>query len=179
MDDRFLARREAVRLSHLLQHRLAVGVPVTDTDARIALLNGWSAPESWGVWTDGKQAEFGLALPRPLPSSPVLQVTAEIMPPPGGRQVIRLEGNQLPLGEWRLGSGHAVICAALPQQVTAGSGLLRLSVGIGSPQRPPGGVDTRDLGLGVGDSDDRAERRGLREGRTLTVSEAAAGACQP
>ena len=71
------------------------------------------------------------------------------MAPPGGEQAIRLEANHRILGEWRFGSGHAVFCAALPQAVTAGSGLLRLSVGIASPQRPPGGLDTRDLGLGL------------------------------
>ena len=62
IDESFLARRDAVRLSHLLQHRMPLGVPVIDTDARVALLNGWSVPENWGVWSDGAYARPG---PRP------------------------------------------------------------------------------------------------------------------
>ena len=149
IDDAFLARRDTVRLSHLLQHRVTLGVPMTVSDERITLLNGWSAPETWGVWTDGARAELGLALPASLPASPVLQITAAIMPPPGAQQSIRLEANGHRLGQWRFGNVHAVICAALPPEVTAGSGLLRLGITIAAPQPPSGGLDTRDLGLGL------------------------------
>jgi len=155
VDDAFFARRREFLLHQLLQDRLKLGVPVNVTEQghmapSFLLLGGWSAPEAWGVWTEGAHADFALALPEAGPAAPVLQLWAAVMRPPGGSQPIRLQAKGMAMGRWRLGgTKKVVICARLPAGAASAAGIVQIGIDIGLPQTPTGGLDTRKLGLGL------------------------------
>jgi hypothetical protein len=41
---------------------------------RGALISGWSVPESWGIWSDGNQAQLGFVLLRFKSANPTLSI---------------------------------------------------------------------------------------------------------
>ncbi len=154
IDTVFLAQRDAMQLGKLRKFPLPTGVPVAlSQEGRlapsIALLRGWSIIEPWGVWTEGNQAQFAVDLPASRPAAPVLELWTEIVRPPDGKQGIRLAAGGQALGDWEITTPDAVFCTRLPNGQPDASGLLRVSIDIGSPVRPPGGLDRRKLGLGL------------------------------
>ena len=153
VDDVFFARRDALLLNRLLQFRLPLGSPVTlSQDGAVTpsvVLHGWSAPEAWGVWTDGPHVNITVALPVNRPANSALELWGVVMRPPVGVQAIRLHAGGRELGEWRLASPQAVVCIPLPTGAETPAGLLRVDIDVAAPQLPPGGLDPRRLGLGL------------------------------
>jgi hypothetical protein len=154
IDTVFFARRQEVLFQHLLQARLRPEAPVGLTEKgqvspAFLLLDGWSVPESWGVWSDGAHADLAFALPTPPPAQPVLVMWATIIPNASGTQDIRVTAWGRPAGRWQLGGGRVALCVALPAGAANQSGIVRIGVDVGSPQVPPGGLDHRALGVGL------------------------------
>jgi hypothetical protein len=153
IDTVFFTQRDALVLHKLLHFPLGMEQQVQIVQQGrladpIALLRGWSIIEPWGVWTDGDEAQFALALPVPPPASPVLAIWAEIVRPQNGRQSIRLTSSGQVLAELETAEPRIVLCANLPAGM-ASRAPLRIVVNIGRPTRPPGGQDRRKLGLGL------------------------------
>ena len=154
IDRVFLARREAVRIAHALQHP----VPLNETirvsanghlTPGVVLLSGWSVPEPKGVWSDASSAAMLVALPQSRPATLLIEVAAGIMLDGDGRQTIRAYGNGQLLGTWQLSGPAAVLRASLPAGVVEPSGALRLTFGIEHPWQTPNSPDPRRLGISV------------------------------
>lgn len=154
IDRAFLARREAIRITHALQHPVLLDKAIqVSTDGHltpgIVLLSGWSVPEPKGVWSNASSAAMLVALPRSRPAPLLIEVTAGIMLDGDGRQTIRAYGNGRLLGTWRLSGPAAVLRASLPADVVEPSGALRLTFSIEHPWQTPNSPDPRRLGISV------------------------------
>jgi hypothetical protein len=148
-DKVFLARLAVVRTAHALQHPLSLNVVVPAADPAIALLDGWSTGEAWGVWNDGRQAALDIALPRQRPAKMVLELTMRFMMGRHRAQDITIYSGAEKLGSWHMTVGEATLRIAVPPALIDSSGVLRLTIAAAHPRRPSGGVDDRLLGFGL------------------------------
>lgn len=118
---------------------------------------GWSSPESWGTWSDGKHASL---LPIPLREAvrnKELFLQADILPfiaKPGQTQVVNVLANGRVVANWLFAEAnpHRTATAIIPRQAFADSNDLSLSFEIpeaASPVTYGLSSDTRKLGIGI------------------------------
>jgi len=120
-------------------------------------LSGWSHPENWGTWTEGKEAILVLQLPVALPRKLILAVRAraikEKLP-----QVVSVFVNAKNVGQWQFDSqDEEVKCVAVLQQTALRGGVTYISFQVHHPlapssKRPSKGERSRDdrlLGMGL------------------------------
>jgi hypothetical protein len=68
--------------------------------AQTVRLEGWSQPERWGMWSDGKQASLGIRLPEQLPDQLLLTVRLVTAIGVDGQQAIDLVINGQKTAHW-------------------------------------------------------------------------------
>jgi len=122
------------------------------------LLDGWSVPENWGVWTEGRKSSLIFQLPLDDASLP-LRLTIEAQGLFGGQhphQSVRVFVNDVPVGQIRFdGSenrGSRTFEVPLEARPSRSGGVLDVSFQIENPVRPVDlgmGNDPRQLGMGL------------------------------
>ncbi len=148
-DVAFLAERDARRVLVAVAHPLPVGTRVDLGSAGHApydpaLLEGWSTPESNGVWTDGRAAHLVLGLPSAHDTRLSVRLHGYVVEPTGALQDVTVEAGGAKVGRWHLPTGPATLVvplAASPGREAA------LTVLIGRPVQPSRGGDPRALGF--------------------------------
>lgn len=123
---------------------------------RDRLRQGWSAPESWGAWSDEGRAAIALVLAEPVGDEVLqLELEARLLVRPGEPAPPTLEvlANGVGIGRWTPpdGSFHA-LSFPLPGSLVPPSGQLELVFEV-TPMRTPAelglGQDRRTLGIGL------------------------------
>jgi len=114
--------------------------------ACLLLKRGWSDPEPWGVWSDGKIAQLEVPA-RPREKLLVLTITAFS---PRNRQVVTVHVNDTYAGKFFVPSARVTkLSIAVPPDA---KGDMIISFRIKHPSRPAdfgGGIDQREIGLGL------------------------------
>ena len=148
-DVAFLAERDARRVlaaaARPMPLQTWVDVGLTSPGRDPALLEGWSAPERDGVWTDGRTARLALGL-QSMPGSRLsVLLRGYVLAPSDALQdiVVETEGA---VGRWALPSGPATL--TLPLKASS-QGTVVLTLLIGRPARPSRGGDPRALGFSL------------------------------
>ena len=118
------------------------------------LANGWSAAESWGTWTEGRQAKIEMRV-LPQARSIVLDTLAFILPQhPSQRVIVSLNGEQVlstSLPQFQGNRLEIPISASLSQSLARDDRLdieLQLPDAI-SPQQLGINDDSRVMGMGL------------------------------
>lgn len=123
---------------------------------REQLREGWSAPETWGVWSDEGRAALALVLAEPVGAEVLrLELDARLLVRAGEPTPPTLEvlANGVTIGRWTPVDGrfHA-LSFALPGRLIPASGQLELTLRV-TPMRTPAelgrGDDRRTLGIGL------------------------------
>jgi hypothetical protein len=115
---------------------------------------GWSAPEPWGVWSDGPSAALRLQLDGPVQGDLKLEMQGHAFLSPKGRQIVRVSLNGRPLGALTFDdkANEGVHTLAAPAGLVPADGRMDLEFEIEQPTAP-GEVsrspDPRRLGLGL------------------------------
>jgi hypothetical protein len=153
-DKVFLAQREAVRITHVEQHPIKLNrvLPlVTEGHVvpAIELLDGWSVPESWGIWSDGSSAALAVSVPQNAQGALQLEVEARVILDDTGLQTIRVFANGVMVGTWQLRTTTATLRTDLPPAAIGLSHILRLTFEIAHPRQASHSADPRRLGIGV------------------------------
>jgi hypothetical protein len=73
---------------------------------RAALISGWSVPESWGIWSDGNQAQLGFVLLGFKSANPTLFIACSpFIAPEIPEQKVELWSRDIQLGDLTLKQG--------------------------------------------------------------------------
>jgi hypothetical protein len=122
------------------------------------LMDGWSAPETWGVWTEGRKSSLIFRLP-PDDASLPLRLTIEAQGLFGGQhphQSVRVFVNDVPVGQIRFdgseNGGSRTFEVPLEARPSRSGGVLDVTFQIENPVRPADlgmGNDRRELGMGL------------------------------
>jgi len=118
-------------------------------------VSGWSAPESWGVWSDGGVASVALKTNvdfEALRRDPRLVVEARGFAIAGQPQLVDVVVNDHLVARWSFALGQGVVHkeAAIPLAALAGyRSTLNISFRIAHPVSVPNDRDGRKLGIGV------------------------------
>ena len=124
----------------------------------IFLLDGWSTPEPWGTWTEGKNSHLILPLPAGADIRPMrLSINAQGLLGKGHpSQTVTVSVNGVAVGQIRFDDVHNSGWRTLPVPLSAltrgRQGLLDVSFEIERPVRPADlgmGQDDRELGMGL------------------------------
>jgi hypothetical protein len=124
----------------------------------ISLLGGWSTPEPWGTWTDGKNSHLILPLPAGADTKPMrLSINAQGLLGKGHpSQTVNVSVNDVTVGQIRFDNVHNRGSRTLPvplSVLTRGrQGIIDVSFEIEQPVRPTDlgmGPDNRELGMGL------------------------------
>jgi hypothetical protein len=122
-----------------------------------ALIYGFSQPEEWGVWTEGSEACFLIALPEP----PLFDLSLDLVTMPFVHRLhpcidFSISANGCLIGEWRfeypLSDERQHLTMTIPIDVLRGRRFLCVTLRIRTPASPKeAGIsaDTRLLGLGL------------------------------
>jgi hypothetical protein len=120
------------------------------------LVSGWSAIESWGVWSDSQTAEVELVRARAFPDEGgeiILEGQAFLAPGAPTQQVeIYLEQERMKLVSFDLSSPAQTIVLEAPAYLVRGKKVLGVRFEIASPRSPDSvgvGGDKRRLGFGL------------------------------
>ena len=111
---------------------------------------GWSAPESWGRWSEGQEATLGFR----VPGEKSLKVRLELTPfaPPNHPQRVALFADGQSVGEWRFDAHkEETLLIDLPSE-TARKGYVILKFSLPDAVSPAAlglSEDTRRLGVGL------------------------------
>lgn len=118
------------------------------------MTHGWSTPESWGTWSEGRQAQIVLRI-TPEARSVVIDAMAFILPQhPAQRVVVSLNGEQVLSARLTQAQGNHLqipISAAIRQRLAVDDQVtieLQLPDAI-SPQQLGLNDDARVMGLGL------------------------------
>lgn len=104
------------------------------------VVNGWSYPENWGVWSLGPEASLRIALAQPESGPLLLSVTASGLVPQGSNgQMVEVLVDDTPIGHWTLSSQSADYQAIIPS--VPGRSELRIRFRIRRP------VSLHELGI--------------------------------
>jgi hypothetical protein len=132
--------------------------PAPDDPNQISarLVSGWSAIESWGVWSDSPTAELELVRPRAFLDELVkltLEGRAFLAPSAPTQQVtIYLESEFLTRVSFDLSSVHQTIVLEAPAHLVRGKKAIKVRFQIANPRSPDSvgmGRDNRRLGFGL------------------------------
>ncbi len=169
IDRRFFRQRQAFNIAALQQRPASVGQPLElaqagQAGAPFALLEGWSAPEPWGVWTDGEAASLAIALPQPLPAALTLAFDAVVSLGVSGRQAVGVSVNGREIARWDLHERQVELAAPIPAEAFGLDGTLRIGFTIAHPDTLPHSKDPRRLGLGLRRIEIRPSSSREREG---------------
>jgi hypothetical protein len=120
--------------------------------------DGWSNPEEWGRWTDGREASLNIPLDTATlaPESDLI-LTAELQAfvsenHPSQTFVIKANGTRIEDGAFNLGTPSHEITATIPASVARMKTPLQVTITLENPISPARvGVsnDNRMLGLGL------------------------------
>ena len=114
------------------------------------LYSGWSQPEPWGTWTDGKVATLLLPLPaRGRVQAVVLAVTSYASASEGGQDIAITIANDHWSGRVPIGKTTLV---RIPVKDAAAGSIVRVTIDVGHPSSPMANgriIDPRLLGLGL------------------------------
>jgi hypothetical protein len=123
-----------------------------------SLLGGWSTPEAWGTWTEGKNSHLILPLPPGADSRPMrLSISAQGLLGKGHpSQTVTVSVNDVTVGQIRFDDAHNSGWRTLPVPLSAltrgRQGIFDVSFKIEQPVRPADlgmGPDSRELGMGL------------------------------
>jgi hypothetical protein len=119
---------------------------------------GWGNPETWGRWTDGREASLNIPLDTATltPESDLI-LTAELHAfvfesHPRQTFIIKANGTQIGGGEFKLGTAPYEITATIPASVARMKTPLQLTIALENPISPARmglSNDNRMLGLGL------------------------------
>jgi hypothetical protein len=134
-----------------MEQRIALHAAAID---RRILKSGWSAPESWGVWSNGDRAELSIGLDGKPDGDVRIDLEAEgfVAPPRLDRQVVRVSVNGTSIGELNFDHRTALGTLIVPQNVIAQRNPIEIVFDIESPGAPAEyglGSDPRKLGLAL------------------------------
>ena len=116
-------------------------------------LDGYSAAEKVGTWTDGKKAT--LRLHPPAPSGDILleaELEPMVDPKSFSEQRVKVCVNDKQIGEWRVPPGIRHYKARIPKEYVAREEILALQFNISNPTSPSNlgtSTDKRRLGISV------------------------------
>ncbi len=169
IDQRFSRQRQAFNVASLQRHLATIGQPIPlagagQAGAPFALLDGWSAPEAWGVWTEGNAASLVIVLPHPRPASLILVFDAVVNLDVSGNQVVGVSANGRELARWDVHQPRVELAAPIPADVPGLDGTLRIGFTIAHPDTLPHSKDPRRLGLGLQRIEIRPSTSREREG---------------
>ncbi len=150
-DDRLRFSFEHLTLAAMEPAGSAGKIRGHNTD-NLALGRGWSEPESWGVWSDGKVATLRLPLPEGAGRDLRLRVLAHAFSRTG-RQDVRVLVGDREVARWSFGSQQSSESreAVIPAALAPAGGVIEITFEIANPGPPVNSVDTRNLGLGLVD----------------------------
>jgi hypothetical protein len=150
-DDRLRFSFERLAISTVTPGAIAGRIRGHNADA-VALGRGWSAPESWGVWSDGKLATLRLPVPEGAAGALRLRVLAHAISRTG-RQDVRVTVRGREVATWSFASqqGSEPREAVIPAALAPASGEIEIAFEIANPGPPANSPDTRNLGLGLVD----------------------------
>jgi hypothetical protein len=154
VSDTFYAHRGSVRLKMVQANPVEIGKPFAlmmhmAVSKHVALLSGWSALESWGVWSDGPSASFAIDLPDQRDGALQLALDCAVMLDPGGAQTVIVDVNGKAAARWDLRTAAAVLRIPISNAIVPASGLVTVVLHILHPSVAPGGADERALGVGI------------------------------
>ncbi len=113
---------------------------------------GWSAPEEWGVWSDGSEAILVVKLPDNWRGPATIRLELLAFVPPGGEpQRVRIRTGSVETGEWRITDTPMHITIDLGDRVVASDPVfinLRFPDAL-SPSQAVLSADERTLGVGL------------------------------
>ena len=166
---RFFRQRQAFNIGSLQRHIVAIGqsIPMAEAGhagASFALLDGWSAPESWGVWTEGEAASLVIVLPRTKPPALTLVFDAVVNLASAGHQAIGVSVNGRELAHWDVHESEVELATSIPADIPGPDGTLRIGFTIAHPDHLPNSRDPRRLGLGLQKIEIRPSTSREREG---------------
>jgi hypothetical protein len=118
----------------------------------LMLVRGWSMPESWGVWSDGKLATLRVPVPEGAGRDLRFRVVAVGISRTGEQAVRVLVGGR-EVASWKLGSQQAPAAreAVIPAALAPASGEIEIAFEIANPGPPANSADVRNLGMGLVD----------------------------
>ena len=113
---------------------------------------GWSIPEAWGVWSDGKSATLRLPIPDGERGDLRLRVLALAISRTGRQDVRVLVGGR-EVASWSYGSQQASEMkeAVIPAALVPAGDEIEIAFEMANPGPPANSADTRNLGLGLED----------------------------
>jgi uncharacterized protein DUF7024 len=117
-----------------------------------ARLEGWSHPERWGMWSDGKQASLGIRLPEQLPDQLLLIVRFNIAIGVVGQQAIDLVVNGQKIAHWIFHDREQQVRQVISRSIATLRQPMRVSFVIDHPVAPASlssSSDERLLGVGL------------------------------
>jgi hypothetical protein len=134
---------------------LAVGQQLSfDEASAFAGTEGWSSPEAWGVWTDGKTAVLRLQLSAPAKGDVTLEFQGHAYLTREGRQSAQVSLNGRPLGVLRFDakSNEGLRALRVPAGLIPADGRIDLAFEIEQPTAPSKisrSPDPRQLGFAL------------------------------
>ena len=115
-------------------------------------LEGWSYPENWGIWTEGKHAKLALQLPKDLPKRLQLVVRAHAIRDKLA-QSVGIRVNDEKVGRWQFDNQEKVVrCLTISTEIAVRREPMYLSFHINRPLAPSSigdFADDRLLGMGL------------------------------
>ncbi|HYE50179.1 MAG TPA: hypothetical protein VEB20_11355 [Azospirillaceae bacterium] len=125
--------------------------------SRRFLLRGWSAPESWGVWSMGPESVLRLPLAEPVQGPLRLELSAlGLLSPQRPAQTVAVLAGGVPVGEWTFTEEGRIEHKEMliPAELAAGREVIELALRpaeVRLPREIGLGGDPRPLGLAVHD----------------------------
>ena len=116
------------------------------------LASGWYEPESWGIWSHGRDAYLAPYFNRPFDRGLMLTVTAVgLAPHPSTAQKVTVVANGRTVATWDVAEGAArEYSAVLPPVSSAQSVYIEFHIDHPAvPGKQASGVDPRELGFGL------------------------------
>lgn len=114
---------------------------------------GWSNPEAWGIWSDGRKCSLLLVTDPKLPGAMVLHLEVTGFVNWRHRKVrIRISAGGRPEVEMVIPFWRPRKSVVVPLDAVESHGLYHVEIGISEPASPAGlgmGTDARELGLGL------------------------------
>lgn len=115
---------------------------------------GWSGPEAWGTWSDGRSAFVVIHLAEPPQADLALVIKGSAYLGPGhSSQDVSVSVNQQPAVRWRYQAGaEPVQTVQVPRRAVAKDGRLVIRFDFSNPASPASvgaSIDPRLLGLGL------------------------------
>jgi hypothetical protein len=149
-DDRLRLSVEHVTIAAVEPGVLSGRIRGNNADAAY-LGSGWSSPEPWGVWSDGKVATLRVPVPAGAGDAR-LRVLAHAISA-SGRQDVRVTVAGREVAAWSFASRQADEAreATIPAALLPEGREVEIAFEIARPGPPADSGDSRDLGLGLVD----------------------------